>query len=450
LTAEIRERVINANQGANERAERTLAVAFKRIGKTDNNIDELEDEEIESGLVLLGFVGMIDPPKDGVREAVKKCHEAGISVVMITGDSRGTASAIARDLGVLKDGFLVVEGSDLPLDENKLDEVSVFCRVSPGQKVEIVNAYRKKGMIIAMTGDGINDAAALKNADVGVAMGRSGVDVAKEASQIILSDDNFATLVTAVHRGRQIFDNIQKGITYQIYTNLSELAIMFMGSLLFVEQMMGDKHLLFLYFSTHLFPVAALVLDRTTPSVMKEPPRNVKEGIVSRNVLGNLGIMIFTMTIFSLFAFYILDGEFINVGIESEKLETIQTMILTFVVSAECINLFNSLSMKDSLIKQVRERNMILPVLMALVPISALTFFMYTGEIGDGMDLVSLSPLQYFISLGSGFVIIPVVELFKIFIRRSERKRKYYRSFIDNTVNFHEKVKKTRPFRNRF
>jgi Ca2+-transporting ATPase len=297
--------------------------------------------------------------------------------------------------------------------------VRVFCRVSPGQKVDIVNAYRRKGNIIAMTGDGMNDAAALKNADVGVAMGRSGVDVAKEASQIILSDDNFATLVTAVHRGRQIFDNIQKSITYQIYTNISELAIMFLGSLIFVEQMMGDKHLLFLYFSTHIFPVAALVLDRTTGSVMKEPPRDVKEGIVSRKVLGNLAVMILTMSVLALTGYGLLDSGFLDLGITNNKLEIVQTMILTFVVSAECINLFNSLSMKDSLVKQVRERNMILPVLMAITPVASLTFLMYVGDLGRIADLERLTAAQYAVSVLSGLVIIPVVELFKIVVIRS-------------------------------
>ena len=423
LSDEMRAGLIEANSRISGRAERTLAVAYKKISVEISELKGIDDGEIESGLVFLGIVGMIDPPKKGVREAVKKCRTAGIKVVMITGDSGETASAIARDLGILEEGGRVIKGSELPVSRKVLKNVSVFCRVSPGQKVDIVNEYRKMGKIIAMTGDGMNDAAALKNADVGVAMGRSGVDVAKEASQIVLADDNFATLVTAVHRGRQIFDNIQKSITYQIYTNLSEVAIMFLGSLLFLEQMMSDKHLLFLYFSTHIFPVAALVLDRTTPAVMKEPPRDVKEGIISRRVLGRLGVMITTMAVFALSAYYLLDAEILDLARGTDKLETVQTMILTFVVSAECINLFNSLSMKDSLIKQVSERNLVLPILMALIPIGALTLLMYHLDLRESVDLVKLTPLQFIVSVASGLVIIPVVEAFKILTRRSERGR---------------------------
>ncbi|MGA1872877.1 MAG: cation-translocating P-type ATPase [Thermoplasmatota archaeon] len=418
--------VTRANALVNGKAQRTLAIAYHVLEGIDPGdreaVRKLSDREIESSLILLGFVGMIDPPKEGVREAVQKCHEAGIRVVMITGDSKGTASAIARDLGVLQGEEVVLEGSELPVQDGRLRDVSVFCRVSPEQKVDIVKAYKESGQIIAMTGDGMNDAAALKNADVGVAMGISGVDVAKEASQIILSDDNFATLVTAVHRGRQIFDNIRKSITYQIYTNISELSVMFLGSLIFVEQLMGDKHLLFLYFSTHLFPVAALVLDKTTPGVMREPPRAASEGIVSSKVLGELGVMIATMTAIALGMYLVMDRGIIDIGLEGDKLATIQTMTLTFMVWGECFNLFNSLSMKDSLIVQLREKSMLLPVLMALVPVSALTFLMYYGDIGDGLDLVGLSPVQYAVSVFLGLLIVPVLEAYKIYVRRSAGK----------------------------
>jgi len=420
---EFREYFEKANEVVNDKAQRTLAIAYRNLDADTALIRDLSDEQVENDLVLLGFVGMIDPPKEGVREAVKKCHEAGIRVVMITGDSKGTATAIARDLGVLREGDMVIEGSGLPISEEKLSGISVFCRVSPEQKVDIVNAYKDSGLIIAMTGDGMNDAAALKNADVGVAMGMSGVDVAKEASQIILSDDNFTTLVTAVHRGRQIFDNIRKSITYQIYTNLSELSVMFLGSLIFVEQLMSDKQLLFLYFSTHLFPVAALILDKTTPGVMKEPPRDVSEGIVSPKVLGELAVMITTMAVVALTMFFVLDRGIIDVGIEANKIATIQTMILTFMVWGECFNLFNSLSMKDSLVRQLREKSLILPILMVLIPISALTFFMYSGDIGVGMDLVDLTPLQYGLSVLVGIIIIPVVEAYKAYVRRTGETR---------------------------
>jgi len=433
----LREYVEKANSIVNGKAQRTLAMAYREIDWKD--FSGPGDDEIESNMVFLGFVGMIDPPKEGVRDAVKKCHQAGIRVVMITGDSKGTATAIASDLGVLRSGEIVVEGNELPVTEEKLGDVSVFCRVSPGQKVDIVNAYRESGQIIAMTGDGMNDAAALRNADVGVAMGMSGVDVAKEASQIVLSDDNFATLVTAIHRGRQIFDNIRKSITYQIYTNLSELSLMFLGSLLFFEQMMSDRQLLFLYYSTHIFPVAALVLDRTTPGVMRSPPRDAKEGIVSRKVLGELLVMIGTMAVVSLTMYLVLENDWIDVGIRGDPLPTIQTMVLAFVVWGECFNLFNSLSMKDSLMKQLREKNIVLPVLMTLVPVTALTFLMYFGEIGDTLDLSRLTPLQYGISIVLGSTMIPVVETYKVYVRwaagRETRFTRFFRSGMEASIS---------------
>jgi Ca2+-transporting ATPase len=422
FTDDLKRQVGRANDLVNSKAQRTLSLSFKEMGTDPRDVEGLSDDEIESGSVYLGFVGMIDPPKEGVREAVQKCHEAGIKVVMITGDSKGTATAIAADLGVYSEGDIVLEGGELPVPPDVLDSVTVFCRVSPQQKVDIVNAYKKRGQIVAMTGDGMNDAAALKNADVGVAMGIKGTDVAKEASQIILSDDNFATLVTAVHRGRQIFDNIRKSITYQLYMNLGELALMFLGSLLFLEQMMTDKQLLFLYFSTHLFPVLALILDRTTPSVMREPPRNAKEGIVSTKVLGELLVMIMTMTFIAIVMFQVFNGGLIEIGIGDDRLETVQTMVLVFVVWAECFNLFNSLSMKESLIRVVREKSLILPMLMTAIPIGALSFIMYIGDMGAGIDMVQLTPLQYGISVACGTLIIPVVEAYKTYFRKAVEK----------------------------
>ncbi len=435
LTQELKEFVSRANDVVNQKAQRTLAIAYRQLELNGSKISDIPDENIEKNFILLGFVGMIDPPKVGVREAIQKCHQAGIRVVMITGDSKGTATAIAADLGVILEGDLVMEGSELPVPSDKLQNVSVFCRVSPEQKVDIVNAYKGSGQIIAMTGDGMNDAAALKNADVGVAMGMSGVDVAKEASQIILSDDNFATLVTAIHRGRQIFDNIRKSITYQIYTNLSELSLMFLGSLLFVEQLMSDKQLLFLYFSTHLFPVAALVLDKTTPGVMNEPPRDAKESIVSKKVLGELGVMIATMAVIALSMYFILDRGIVNIGIDGDKVATIQTMVLTFVVWGECFNLFNSLSMKNSLISQLKEKSMLLPILMTLVPISALTIAMYIGNIGNSMDLTALTVKEYSISVLLGFMIIPIVEAYKVYVRRSAGKQNRFSRFFQRGWN---------------
>jgi magnesium-transporting ATPase (P-type) len=192
--------------------------------------------------------------------------------------------------------------------------------------------------------------------------------------------------------------------------------------------MMSDKQLLFLYFSTHIFPVAALVLDRTTPGVMKEPPRDAGEGIVSRKVLGELTMMIATMAVIALVMYYTLDRGIFDLG--ANRLATIQTMILTFVVWGECFNLFNSLSIKHSLIGQIREKSMLLPVLTTLVPVSALTFFMYFGDLGGGMDLVALTAPQYVVSVLLGLGIIPVIEGFKYYVRWSVGKDTRFTRFV--------------------
>lgn len=223
------EQIKQVNQTMAEKALRVLAVAYLDIPKMPST---LKSEEIEQNLVFVGLIGMMDPPREGVKEAVETCRRAGIKTVMITGDHIATAKAIAKELGILKGTDLAITGAELekiPQErfEKEIMNYSVFARVSPEHKVKIVKAFQASGKVVAMTGDGVNDAPALKMADIGVAMGKGGTDVAKNASDMILADDNFVTIVEAVKTGRHIFDNIKKAIHFLLATNVGEIVVIF-------------------------------------------------------------------------------------------------------------------------------------------------------------------------------------------------------------------------------
>ena len=217
-----------------QKALRVLGVAYKYL---ENLPAKLDQEVIENNMTFVGLIGMIDPPRPGVKEAINTCRKAGIKTVMITGDHIATAKSIAKELNILKNGEKAITGQELDqmTDETLKDEIknaSVFARVSPEHKVRIVKAWQKTGAVVAMTGDGVNDSPALKNADIGIAMGKTGTDVAKNASDMILADDNFITIVEAVKQGRNIYDNIKKAIHFLLATNIGEIVTIFMGLVL--------------------------------------------------------------------------------------------------------------------------------------------------------------------------------------------------------------------------
>ncbi len=257
------EQIKNANRKMGERALRVLAVAYADIKSMPG---QTKPEEIEKNLIFVGLIGMIDPPREGVKEAVATCTRAGIKTVMITGDHLETAKAIAKELGILKNSDLAITGADLDkIPGEKLEKeimnYSVFARVSPEHKVRIVKAFRANGKVTAMTGDGVNDAPALKMADIGVAMGEGGTDVAKNASDMILADDNFVTIVEAVKTGRHIFDNIKKAIHFLLATNVGEIVVVFFGLLLGFDSPLLAIQLLWVNLVTDSIPAIALGLE---------------------------------------------------------------------------------------------------------------------------------------------------------------------------------------------
>ena len=280
-----------------DKALRVIAVAYKNV----NNFSDVNEEN----LTFLGLIGMIDPPREGVKEAVSTCRKAGIKTVMITGDHLQTAKAIAKDLGILKTADLAITGAELSkLPQNILEKdimrYSVFARVSPEDKVRIVKAFQSTGAVVAMTGDGVNDSPALKNADIGIAMGQNGTDVAKNAADMVLADDNFVTIVEAVEQGRSIYDNIKKAIHFLIATNVGEIVTIFIGLLLGMDSPLLAIQLLWVNLVTDSFPAIALGIGPIDKEIMSKKPRDNKKGLFADGLWGKIfveGTMIGMLTL---------------------------------------------------------------------------------------------------------------------------------------------------------
>ena len=275
--------VQEAINGLASKALRTIAIAFKPIPA---NTIILSEQEAEKNLTFIGVQGMIDPPRPEVKKAVKECKEAGIKTVMITGDHVITAKAIAAQLGILTNKSKVLDGkalSEMSVEELEevVDDVSVFARVSPEHKLKIVKALQNRGHIVAMTGDGVNDAPAIKAADIGVAMGITGTDVAKEASALILLDDNFATIKAAIEEGRNIYENIRKFVRYLLASNVGEILVMLFAMILGLPLAAYPIQILWVNLVTDGLPAMALGLDRPEENVMKRKPRSPNEGVFS-------------------------------------------------------------------------------------------------------------------------------------------------------------------------
>lgn len=320
------------------KALRVLAVAYCDI---ENLPKEFSSKTIENNLTFVGLLGMIDPPREGVKEAVKQCRRAGIKTVMITGDYLATAKAIAKDLDILRRGDRAITGTELDRIEQKnleeeIEKYSVFARVTPEHKVRIVKAWQKRGAVVAMTGDGVNDSPALKNADIGIAMGKNGTDVAKNASDMILTDDNFVTIVEAVKQGRNIYDNIRKAIHFLISTNIGEIVTIFMGLVLGLESPLIAIQLLWVNLVTDSFPAIALGLEKPEKNIMERKPTDSRKGIFSDGLWSKIvveGIMIGMLT---LVAFL--------VGNKFYGLEVGQTMAF---ISIGILELIHSLNIKN-------------------------------------------------------------------------------------------------------
>ncbi|MCM3110207.1 calcium-translocating P-type ATPase, SERCA-type [Lederbergia lenta] len=337
LNGQLIKEVESAVDGLAGEALRTIAVAYKPL---QGNALPQREHEVEKGLTFIGLQGMIDPPRPEVKKAVEECKEAGIKTVMITGDHVATACAIAKQLGILKEDDFVMDGQSLnkltvEQLEEKVGHISVFARVTPEHKLKIVTALQNQGHIVAMTGDGVNDAPAIKAADIGIAMGITGTDVAKEASSLILLDDNFATIKAAIKEGRNIYENIRKFIRYLLASNVGEILVMLFAMLMSLPLPLVPIQILWVNLVTDGLPAMALGLDQPEENVMKRKPRHPKEGVFSRGLGWKIISRGFLIGIVTLIAFIVVYYR------DMSNLPYAQTIAFATLVLAQLIHVFD-------------------------------------------------------------------------------------------------------------
>lgn len=337
LTPNLKQKILEANDYLADQALRNLALAYRRLASHEEVTSE---EEAEQGLVFAGMFGMMDPPREEVKAAIEECKQAGIKTVMITGDYQKTAEAIARQLGLLGNKERVISGKELNQlsDEellNCVDQIAVYARVSPEHKLRIVKAWQEKGHVVAMTGDGVNDAPAIKAADIGIAMGVTGTDAAKEAAALVLSDDNFTTIKAAIEEGRTIYENIRKFIRYILASNVGEILVMLMAMLLAMPLPLVPIQILWVNLVTDGLPAIALGVDQAERDVLKEPPRDRKENIFARGLGWKIISRGFLIGLVTLLAFWLSLYRFGN------DLVTSQTIAFATLVMAQLIHVFD-------------------------------------------------------------------------------------------------------------
>ena len=385
-----------------EKALRVIAVAYKDVEK----LPEMQD--VEKDLIFCGLIGMIDPPREGVKEAVRTCRRAGIKTVMITGDHLQTAKAIAKELGILKRGDLAIDGETLErmsqheLEQNIMD-YSVFARVSPEHKVRIVKAFQSTGAVVAMTGDGVNDAPALKNADIGIAMGKGGTDVAKNAADMILLDDNFVTIVEAVKQGRNIYDNIKKAIHFLISTNIGEIVTIFFGLVLGIKSPLLAIQLLWINLVTDSLPAIALGLEKEEENIMSRLPRNPKKNLFADGLWWKIIIEGSMLGMFTLLAF--------SIGNRLYSVEVGRTMAFLTLGILELVHSFNIKS-EESIFKiGVLENKYLVGALVLGVILQVIV--VVVSPLAQVFSLVPLTGMQWLYTILIAVAPIPIVEIQK-------------------------------------
>ncbi|MBN1870646.1 MAG: calcium-transporting P-type ATPase, PMR1-type [Candidatus Omnitrophica bacterium] len=347
LTAQDRANIQKINNELAGDAMRVLAVAFRDLDKSHDRYDA---KIVEKELTFAGLVAMIDPPREEVKKAIQDCKSAGIKTVMITGDHKNTAVAIARALGLYNDDSLALSGEELDAlsdDDlyNEVRNVSVYARVSPEHKLRVVRAWRKHGEVVAMTGDGVNDAPAVKEADIGVAMGITGTDVTKEVSDMVVTDDNFASIVSAVEEGRGIYDNIKKFIHYLLSCNIGEILVMFVSSLIGLPAPLLPIHILWVNLVTDGLPALALGVDPVSPDIMKRPPRRSTEAVIIKDQA------ILMLAQGSFIAFCSLLAFVFVLFIEKEGVARARTAAFIVLACSQLFHSFNCRSMTESIFK---------------------------------------------------------------------------------------------------
>ena len=423
MTDAKRQEILNSNKAMADRALRVLAVAKRDWAeKPENNAPEY----LERDLVFLGLTGMIDPIRPEVKAAIAECRGAGIRAVMITGDHRDTAVAIAKELGIITDESQAVTGAELDRlsDEQlreRVTEYGVYARVQPEHKVRIVNAWRRRGAITAMTGDGVNDAPSIKSADIGVGMGITGTDVTKNVADMVLSDDNFATIVTAVEEGRRIYDNIRKAIQFLLASNMSEVLGVFFATLLGFT-LLNPVHLLFINLITDCFPALALGLEKGEPDTMTRPPRDSKDGIFAGGLGFDIlyqGVLITIITMTS----YII-GHCMEVGyFEMPKGVSDDGMTMAFLTMSMCeiFHSFNMRSQRKSVFSLPSHNKVLWGAMIGSLALT--TLVLEVPVIANAFGFTPVSWTEYGIALALAILVIPIVELVKLCQRRAAARK---------------------------
>ncbi len=402
----VKDHVLKTNNELSDQAYRVLAYAAKEY----DEFPEVDYDVLEEDLIFGGLTGMIDPPRLEVKDSVQECKDAGIRTVMITGDHVNTAKAIAKELGIYKDGDLAYEGvevdnmSDEEL-EDKIDKISVYARVSPENKVQIVDTWKKKGAIVSMTGDGVNDAPALKHADIGCAMGITGTEVAKEASEMILTDDNFATIVSAVEEGRGIYENIKKAIHFLLSTNIAEILTLFLATLFGWAQPLLPIQILWINLITDSLPALSLGMEKTDPDVMKEKPRKQNESIFAGGLGFRIIIQGIILALITLCTFYY--------SWRAWGLDTGRTMAFTVLAISQLFQAMNAKVGKHSVFSKYLFSNKYFWGSILLSLILQILVDVVTPLHGI-FHTVGLTGVQWLIVFGASALPVVLVELWKL------------------------------------
>ncbi|MEG2082033.1 MAG: cation-translocating P-type ATPase [Oscillospiraceae bacterium] len=420
LTEEVRKEILVQNKAYADKALRVLAGAY-RLHETMP--DNCEACALEKDLTFIGLVGMIDPIRPEVLGAIAECRTAGIRPIMITGDHKDTAVAIALQLGIITDPSQAITGAQLNEIsdddyETAIENYSVYARVQPEHKVRIVNTWRKKGYITAMTGDGVNDAPSIKAADIGIGMGITGTDVTKNVADMVLSDDNFATIVTAVEEGRRIYDNIKKSIQFLLASNMSEVLGIFAATIMGFT-LLKPVHLLWINLITDCFPALALGMEKGEPDLMTRKPRSSSSGIFADGLGFDVGYQGILVTIVTLSAYFI--GHFMESGVwEIANSADGMTMAFLTMSMAEICHSFNMRSQRNSVFSLKTQNPFLLAAMVGSLALTTLVIYVPGLSTAFGFTHISLS--EYFVALALAFSVIPVVEIVK-FIQRKVCKK---------------------------
>lgn len=395
----LKNKILNQNITMANNSLRVIAVAYKSQNTSDFSTDNL---------TFLGLIGLQDPPRPEAKDAIKSCHSAGIKVVMITGDHINTAKSIGTEIGLLKDGQKAITGAELDeISQQKLEQsisdYSIFARVTPKHKVRIVNAWQKQGKVVAMTGDGVNDAPALKKADIGCSMGITGTDVAKSASDIILVDDNFATIVSAVKKGREIYDNLKKSVKFLLSSNIGEIVTVFIGLLFGWKSPLFPIQLLWINLVTDSLPAIALGLDPPADEIMKKKPAKAQENIFNKSMWIDIfleGTLIGALAVLA-YAIGMIFFESVTIG---------RTMAFSVLGISQLLHAFNMRSEGSILNRELFKNKFLIYAFLSgvILQVIAVTF------LSPLFKTVPLSIYQWLVCLGLSLLPIPIVELQKM------------------------------------